>query len=267
MQLDIAVLERTVGDAAINKDLWQIADESVSPELKPVLERNGFRACQTGSTPPPCLLDLLKSEQERRCSCRILTRAGNPTPILLGSNWATCDYDFDRNGVSVPVELHEAQCVLTVVPTLADDGRVTLRFAPEVARASVLKPQPQQDPSGTKNPGPWWPTSRPNRIRGSPGDLTVKPNEFAVVGTLLDQRRHARLPLLFAHRIDRAGAAVTGHPRLTGRTHSLLPDVRFDDHALSPGGCKWKAVIDSRSAANAQIASKFAHSRTTLLSP
>ncbi len=230
VQLDVAILERTVGDGAINRDLWQVADESVSPELKPVLERNGFRTCQTGSTPPPCLLDLLKSEQSNVAPRRILTRAGSPTPILLGSAWATCDYDLDREGVSVPVGLHEAQCVLTVVPTLGDDGRVALRFAPEVRNgASVLKPQPQQDPSGTKS----WILVADQPTESYPWlawDLTVKPNEFVVVGTLLDHADTLGYRF-FLHTESSAPVQRLLVIRVSRAARTEAPDVRFDDHA------------------------------------
>src|SRR5437763_14854825 len=53
VQPDVAVIERPVGHGCINKDRWQPADESPSPDLKPLLQSNGFRACHTGTTPPP----------------------------------------------------------------------------------------------------------------------------------------------------------------------------------------------------------------------
>ncbi len=187
VQLDVAILERTVGDGYINKDLWQLADESVSPDLKPVLQRNGFRACRTGSTPPPGLLDLLKSEKCNFNPRRISTRADQPTAILLGPAWPTCQYDLDKDRVEVPVELHQAQCVLKVVATLTDDGRIILRFTPEVRHGEMtLRARPLQEASGAKS----W-TLLPDQPTESYAwlgwEMTVKPDEFVAVGTLLDR--------------------------------------------------------------------------------
>jgi hypothetical protein len=187
VQLDVALIECTVGDSYINKNLWQLTDESVSPDLKAILQKNGFRACQTGSTPPPGLLDLLNSQKYNFNPRRICTRANTPTTILLGPVWTTCPYDLDKDGVPAPVEVEQAQCVLTVVPALADERRVTLRFTPEVRHgATMLKPKPLQEPSGAKS----W-TLAPEQLTEAYAwlgwEMTVKPGEFVAVGTLLDR--------------------------------------------------------------------------------
>jgi hypothetical protein len=187
VQLDVALIECSVGDSYINKHLWQLADESVSPDLKPILQTNGFRACQTGCTPPPGLLDLLKSEKYNVNPRHVCTRANSPTTIFLGPEWTTCPYDLDKNGLPIPVEIQQAQCALTVVPVLTDDGRVTLRFTPEVRHgATVLKPKPLQEPSGAKS----WTLApeQPTEAYAWLGwEMTVKPGEFVAVGTLLNR--------------------------------------------------------------------------------
>jgi hypothetical protein len=227
VQLDVAVLERTVGDPYINKDLWQLADESLSPDLKPVLQRNGFRACQTGSTPPPGLLDLLRSEKSNFDPRRIRTHADNPTPLALGPLWATCRYDYEQNGVEVPVEVHQAQCVLEVVPALTDDGRVTLRFAPEVRHGtSVLKPRPAQDPSGTKS----WTLVPEQPTESYPWlgwEMTLKPNEFVVVGTVLD-RPDTLGYRFFLHTEAAAPVQRLLVIRVSRAPRREAPDVSFD---------------------------------------
>ena len=48
VQMDIALLERPVGDSYINRDLWTTADEQViALERKAQLDDNGFRVGQT----------------------------------------------------------------------------------------------------------------------------------------------------------------------------------------------------------------------------
>src|SRR5438128_791236 len=49
VQMDVALIERPVGDCYINQDLWAVADEQVvGLEQKVVLEDNGFRVGQVG---------------------------------------------------------------------------------------------------------------------------------------------------------------------------------------------------------------------------
>ena len=187
VQLDVALIECSVGDGYINKGLWQLTDESVSPDLKAILQTNGFRACQTGSTPPPGLLDLLNSEKYNFNPRRISTRANTPTTIPLGPVWSSCPYDLDKDGTPTSVEVQQAQCVLTVVPALADEGRVTLRFTPEVRHGpTLLKPKPMQEPSGSMS---WTlvPEQASEAYAWLAWEMTVQPGEFVAVGTLLDR--------------------------------------------------------------------------------
>jgi hypothetical protein len=78
VQIDVAVLERPVGDLYINQGLWAFADEQVvALESKAVLEDNGFRIGQIGGITPAELQTLLTSER----SCALLPR---PTPDFSG---------------------------------------------------------------------------------------------------------------------------------------------------------------------------------------
>src|SRR5436305_7184312 len=53
VQMDVALLERPVGDPALNQGLWALADEQViALEQKGVLEDNGFRVAQVGGITP-----------------------------------------------------------------------------------------------------------------------------------------------------------------------------------------------------------------------
>jgi|SRR5579862_6357878 len=187
VQIDVAIIERTVGDGYINKDLWQLSDEAVDPELKPILQKNGFRACQLGTTPTSGLLDLLRSEKSCVNPQRIRLHAGNPKSIPLGSIWSSCQYDLDKANVQIPVEFAKAQCMLTVTPTLTDDGGITLQFTPEVRYGTpTLKARPVQEPSGAKS----WMMSAEQEGEAYTWlswKMTVKPDEFVVVGTLLDR--------------------------------------------------------------------------------
>src|SRR5947209_2927371 len=64
VQIDVAVLERPLGDRFLNRELWELADEqAITLEQKAVLDDNGFRVCQIGGLPPAGLQALLTSER------------------------------------------------------------------------------------------------------------------------------------------------------------------------------------------------------------
>jgi hypothetical protein len=230
VQLDVAVLEGTVGDRYLNKELWQLADESVSPDLKPVLQKNGFRACQTGTSPPPGLLALLKSEKYNFNPRRFCTRVDTPTPILLGPVWSSCPYDLEKGRGQIPVEVPEAQCVLLVVAALNDDGGVTLRFTPEVRHgATTLRPRPVQDPSGTKS----WTLTPEQPTESYPWlgwEMTLKPNEYVAVGTQLD-RPDTLGYRFFLYTETTAPVQRLLVIRVTRAPRAETPDLPFDDRA------------------------------------
>src|SRR4051812_20950461 len=63
VQLDVYLVERPADDACINREVWELTDEQVLGERKPLLAENGFRAGVLGATPPDGLRALLNSER------------------------------------------------------------------------------------------------------------------------------------------------------------------------------------------------------------
>jgi hypothetical protein len=230
VQLDIAILEFPVGDSYVNKDLWVLADEAVSPDQKWLLQKNGFRACLAGSTPPPGLLDRLKSEKYNFKPRRVGMRSNQSTPIQLGPAWETCKYTIDKTGLPIPVEVHQAQCVLNVIPTLTDDGGVKLRFAPEVRHGmSVLRPRPVQEAGGAKS----WTLVPEQPTESYPWldwDMTVQPNEYVAVGTLLDQTESLGFRF-FLHTETNDPVQRLLVIRATRAPRVEKSDISFDQHA------------------------------------
>jgi hypothetical protein len=85
------------------------------------------------------------------------------------------------------VDLKGAQCVLEVVPTLTDDGKVGLHFTPKIKHGTAaLRIAARQDPSGALR----WDRQEEQPEESYPRlawDVTVAPNEFVVVGTHLNR--------------------------------------------------------------------------------
>src|SRR5262245_32692148 len=117
VQMDVAVLERPLGDAYVNRELWDLADEQALPyERKAALQDNGFRVGQVGGMPPPGLLDLLRSEQSCVSSRRVRLRAGTPKEVPLGPALSVCRYQVPGGQPGDEVVAEQAQCLLVVVP-------------------------------------------------------------------------------------------------------------------------------------------------------
>lgn len=188
VQLDIAVVERPIGDAMINDELWNLADEqTVAFETKALLEDNGLRAGLLGGMPPASLQAMLTSERSCANPRRLRLHAGNPTPVALGATVKECKFELHGPAGGKSVELKQAQCQLQVVPVLAENGKITLRFTPLVKHgASTLAPQPLQEPAGTRRWEllPKQPTESYTKLTW---ELTVSPNEYVVVGARLDR--------------------------------------------------------------------------------
>jgi hypothetical protein len=188
--LQIAVLERPYGDRFLNTELWQLGDEQgVALERKPVLQDNGFRVCQiVGGLPPGGLHALIMSPRSNVDPRQVRTRAGTPVPVALGPARARCSFRLCDGGRDTEVTLAKAHCLFEVVPTLADEGRVTLRFTPHVQHGDA---QPVTRAVGKWAEGPLdWKKEvvQPEEAYPDLGwELTVGPSEYVVVGTRLDR--------------------------------------------------------------------------------
>lgn len=192
--VDVAVIERTLGDAFLSQELWNEADEEVvhvegepivSLERKRALEKNGFRVGQVGGMLPSKLHDLLTSE--RSCQTRrIELHADHETILPCGPAWPQFHCRLLRDGTSATVELEKVRCELEVVPSLADEGRIRLRFTPRLKHGEVKTAfVPIRESNGqhrldrqedqTLEVYPWlsW-------------TLTVVPNEYVVLGALIE---------------------------------------------------------------------------------
>jgi hypothetical protein len=186
VQMDVALIERQVGDAYLNRDLWQVVDEqTLGPECKAALDDNGFRVGQVGGIPPAGLQAFLTSASSCANPRRIKLHAGNPTTLMVGSLRPACRFQIMQAGSEpVPVTLEQAQCTLVVLPTLTRDGHIRLHFDPQILHGeTMLLPYPVPESSR-------WvlQEQRPTERYPALGfEITVAPNEYVVVGGMLDK--------------------------------------------------------------------------------
>ena len=192
--LDVFVIERPLGDAFLNRELWSEADEQavradgekgVSLERKMALEKNGFRVGQLGGALPPTKLqDLLSSRRSCQWN-RIQLHAGHERKIALGPVWPHCCCRLAREEQTTAVDFAKGQCLLQVVPELAGEGRVRLRFTPHLKYGDIrMEFVPVRDADGLMRWG--MQEQQPEEVYSwLDWTLTVAANEYVVVGAQL----------------------------------------------------------------------------------
>src|SRR4051794_25387093 len=127
IQMEVAVLERPLGDRFMNEELWAQADEMVVDfDQKVTLENNGLRVCQVAGITPPGLQALLTSKRSCANPRYVRRHAGSAYPLVVGSPVQACRFRIQRDGQPDDVEFEQAQCKLEVLPTLGKDRHVRL---------------------------------------------------------------------------------------------------------------------------------------------
>jgi hypothetical protein len=183
--LEVYLCEAIPGDAYIDRDLWKHVDDQVVPlEHKALLEENGIRVGQIGSAAPAHLQDLLASKKTCPDPRQIRQQTGKPTRIRLGPPMARSNYRIRTDEVSEAKQLDQTEFAFVIVPTPAAEGRTRLRFMPEVAHGQAATlPAPTLDRTA-------WMFQKQQATESYPAlawDMTLSPNEFAVVGGQFDR--------------------------------------------------------------------------------
>ncbi len=195
VHLDYAVIERTLGESYLTRELWKETDEEVvrvegdpaaSLERKTHLVNNGFRIGQVGALMPTKLQDALDSK--RGCEKRqIQMHGGRETVLACGSPWPECRCQIVRGERPVPVEFERAQCQLVVEPTLAEEGHIRLRFTPRIHHGDLRTDYKSvRDADGILH----WErqeNSAEEVYSWLSWTVTVAPDEYLVIGTIFDR--------------------------------------------------------------------------------
>lgn len=185
VQLDVALLERPIGDPYLNQELWEATDEQVvSLEQRAVVEDNGFRVGQIVGTAPGQFQALLTSE---RCCVnprRRLLQTGAPATLNLGSTLGNARFKARLAGLSEEFSLEKAAFLLEVTPTPAKEGKIRLVIKPQVQHGDLIPDFKASDRSG-------WSMQIDRPTRSFPGlewEVVLGPNEYLVIGALFADR-------------------------------------------------------------------------------
>ncbi len=193
--VDVAIIERTLGDTFLNQELWNEADEevvhidsepAVSLERKTALEKNGFRVGQVGGLLPSKLHDLLISE--RSCQTRrIELHSGHETILACGPPWPECHYRLNHDDRFESIQRDKARCEIEVVPTLAEEGRIRLHFTPRIKHGEVKAAfVPIQESDGQRR----WDRQEDQteeEYSWLGWTLSLVPNEYVVIGAIVEK--------------------------------------------------------------------------------
>jgi hypothetical protein len=184
VQMDVALVERPLGDRLVNDKLWELTDEQiVDLEHRAVLQDSGFRVGQVGGMAPPELQNLLTSERSCAAPRRLLVRAGEAKQLTLGPAVAQAHFRGTYKDEPETVTLDQAEFNLDVVAKLTPDGQTRLHFVPVVKHGEVAQViRPAADRSGLMMQ-----TERPaKRYECLDWEVTLAPNEYVVIGGRYD---------------------------------------------------------------------------------
>jgi hypothetical protein len=233
VQINVAILEVSVGDSYLNEKLWGLADEQQLTRLqKTVLHENGFRVGQIRGITPPGLQALLTSERNNPNPMFQQVRSGAVCAIDVGPPLTTCRCQVWDNGRAVSVDAVNAQMSFEVTPNIGDDGRVCLKIRPSIGRSSATSKH------GLPTDLPLWMLLTQRTARTFPDltwDVSLEPNEYVIIGGLLDQ------PQSIGHRsFIRPEESNTIQRLLVIRTSRVVPEIPPEEfqgagsHAHSP---------------------------------
>ena len=183
--IEVAILERPVGDDYINRDVWKSTDELlVDSERRAALEENGFRI---GQLVGPTSGDLQEKLLNRQCCSNpkaLIFPAGKTMPIILGSILAQSSYDIVRQKLRTEVNLDQVRYCLDMKAQFMSDGRTKLTFTPKVENGEATLPfealpdrqrwEVRIERASKKYPELSW-------------EVTLGPNQYFFVGARIDR--------------------------------------------------------------------------------
>lgn len=185
VQLDVALIEVPITNDRVNNELWSFIDEAVPLEKKFMLQESGFRVGQVNASASAELQELLTSKRTCREPRRMQTTAGKGERALeVGPQRARCQFRMPGDEPRV-VDLEQALCSLVVQPSLASENQTRLKIVPQIKHAGADKTpwMPKADRSG-------WTMqfqNTPETYPASSWEVTLKPNEFLVIGARSDR--------------------------------------------------------------------------------
>jgi hypothetical protein len=179
--IEFAVIERPAGATGINRDVWANVDEQLLPaETRALMSENALRAGVTGGMLSSELESMIANPKSTIGRRQRRLYVNNPAVLTLNGPVPQADYQVRRSLEDPPttVKFEQAKFSITMTPSHASDGRITLRCVPEME----YQDKKSWLPTGAVGPG--WLANRPaERYDSMAWEVTLTPREFLVIGT------------------------------------------------------------------------------------
>ncbi|MFN8855215.1 MAG: hypothetical protein ACK50P_06610 [Planctomycetaceae bacterium] len=143
--LDVVLVERPRGDSLVGAQLWNRVDQvqSLDPDVREELRRNGFRLGVVGTNPPRVLQQLLgeqpdfaydeASEKAKQLGGhRFFVASGGNVKIISGPVHDECEFEVAREGESQTMQYQDAECRFRVTVEQQENGWAKMTFIPQV---------------------------------------------------------------------------------------------------------------------------------------
>lgn len=133
LYVESVLLERPLGDPALDRELWAGESSAVPPATRALLAENGLRATVLSGNPPPAFRRLLDSPDAH--DGRGLTFANRAEEVIpTAGPTDPCGYRVltALAGEKARVSLRQAHGGVQVRPERTPDGRVKVRCEPQV---------------------------------------------------------------------------------------------------------------------------------------
>jgi hypothetical protein len=147
--VEFVLLERPLGDAFIDRELWASTMPVGTPEVRTLLAENGFRAGLLSGVLPTKFQTILDTKADVVVPPHMMTfNKRKETVIPTAGPILECKYDLlaDLAGKPETISLKQVRCGILVKPQVMDEGRVKLWCEPRVQHGdSEVRFRPSED--------------------------------------------------------------------------------------------------------------------------
>ena len=185
--IELAILERPIGDDYINCQVWKNADELLGDsDRRAALEENGFRIGQLVGPTPGDLQEKLLDKQVCSNPKGLIFPAGQAMPIILGSMLPQSSFDLVMQKRRTEVNLDQVRYCLEMTAHFTSDGRTKLTFTPKVENGEAALPfeavpERQRWEVRIERPSKKYPELS--------WDVVLAPNQYFIVGARMERDR------------------------------------------------------------------------------
>ncbi len=178
--VEAVLVERPVGDAVLDRDLWAAAKPPMPAETDALLAENGLRVRVIGGNLPPAFRRLLETDAVDPHGFTFGTRPDVVVPTSTPPDPCTFRVLPDLAGARKDVSLKAPHCGVLVRPTWGGDGKLRVWCEPQVQHGERIdKYEPNGDGTGLTVTGEV-PTER---YPGLGFEVVLGPDDHLVIGS------------------------------------------------------------------------------------